>query len=114
VYKREQRERLGWLIMRVQRRQVRRHTMAKEDDRQTLEEKPRKRHKFEQEVLAYLKEHGPQPYNGLYVLFDRHSTAEIQSISHGLKQGKLIQIGEDSYQMVSLTASGLKRLEETS
>ena len=88
--------------------------MAKEDDRQTLEEKPRKRHKFEQEVLAYLKEHGPQPYNGLYVLIDRHRTAEIQSVSHGLKQGKLIQIGMDSVQMVSLTASGLKRLEGTS
>ncbi len=88
--------------------------MAKEDDRQTLEEKPRTRHKFEQEVLAYLKEHGPQPYNGLYVLFDRHRTTEIQSVSHGLNQGKLIQIGKDSYQMVSLTANGLKRLEGTS
>ena len=88
--------------------------MAEGNDRQTLEEKPRKRHKFEQEVLAYLKEHGPQPYNGLYILFDRHRTAEIQSVSHGLKQGKLIQIGQDSYQMVSLTASGLERLEETS
>jgi len=88
--------------------------MAEGNDRQTLEEKPRKRHKFEQEVLAYLKEHGPQPYNGLYILFDRHRTTEIQSVAHGLKQGKLIQIGKDSYQTVSLTSSGLERLEETS
>jgi hypothetical protein len=88
--------------------------MLEKNDRQTLEEKLRKRHKFEQVVLAYLKEHGPQPYNGLYILFDRHRNAEIQSVSHGLNQGKLIQIGKDSYQMVSLTASGLKRLEETS
>ena len=88
--------------------------MAMEDDRHTRQEKPRKRRKFEQEVLAYLKEHGPQPYNGLYILFDRHRTAEIQSVSHGLNQGKLIQIGQDSYQMVSLTASGLKRLTQTS
>jgi hypothetical protein len=88
--------------------------LAQENARQTREEKPRKRHKFEQEVLAYLKEHGPQPYNGLFVLFDRHRTAEIQFVSHGLTQGKLIQIGQDSVQMVSLTASGLKRLEGTS
>ena len=89
--------------------------MGKTADRQNLEEEHTKRHyKFERETLAYLKEHGPQPYNGLYVLFDRHRTAEIQSVSHGLKQGKLIQIGQDSYQMVSLTASGLERLEETS
>lgn len=54
--------------------------MSKEDDRQTLEEKPRKRHKFEQEVLTYLKEHGSQPYNGLFVLFDRYPTAEIQFV----------------------------------
>ena len=89
--------------------------MEKTNDRQNLEEEHTKRHyKFERETLAYLKEHGPQPYNGLYILFDRHRTVEIQSVSHGLKQGKLIQIGQDSYQMVSLTASGLERLEETS
>ena len=88
--------------------------MAKKNDRQQPEEESRKKHKFERELLAYLKEHGPQPYGGLYVLFDRHRTAEIQSVSHGLRQGKLIQIGKDSYQMVSLTPSGLKRLDETS
>ena len=87
--------------------------MGKTADRQNLEEELTKRHyKFERETLAYLKEHGPQPYGGFYVLFDRHRTAEIKSVLHEFRQGKLIEIGKDSCQMVSITASGLKRLEE--
>jgi hypothetical protein len=82
------------------------------NDRQNLEEEHTKRHnKFEREALAYLKEHGPQPYDGFYVLFDRHRTAEIKSVLHEFRQGKLIEIGKDSHQMVSITASGLKRLK---
>jgi hypothetical protein len=30
---------------------------------------------FQREVLAYLKEHGPQPYDVLYVHFDPNRTA---------------------------------------
>jgi len=93
-----------------QRRDIR---TGKPNDRQNLEEELTKRHnKFEREALVYLKEHGPQPYDGFYVLFDRHRTAEIKSILHEFRQGKLIEIGKDSHQMVSITASGLKRLEE--
>jgi hypothetical protein len=87
--------------------------MAKEDDRQNVEEELTKRHnRFEQEALAYLKEHGPQPYDGFYVLFDRHRTAEIKSVLDEFRQGKLIEIGKDSHQMDSITAFGLTRLEE--
>ena len=31
---------------------------------------------FQRAVLAYLKEHGPQPYDVLYVHFDPNCTAE--------------------------------------
>jgi len=85
--------------------------MGTTNDRENLEDT--KRHnKFERETLAYLKEHGSQPYDGFYVVFDRHRTAEIKDVLHGFRQGKLIEIGKDSHQMVSITASGLKRLEE--
>jgi hypothetical protein len=91
-----------------QRRDIR---MGKTNDRQNLEDT--KRHnKFERETLAYVKEHDPQPYNGFFVLFDRHRTAEIKAVLHKFRQGKLIEIGKDSHQMVSITASGLKQLEE--
>ena len=87
--------------------------MGKTNDRQNLEEEHTKRHnKFEREALGYLKEHGPQPYDGFFILFDRHRTAEIKSVLHEFRQGKLIEIGKDSHEMVSITTSGLNRLEE--
>jgi hypothetical protein len=86
--------------------------MGKRNDRQNLEEEHTERHnKFEREALGYLKEHGPQPYGGFFILFDRHRTAEITSVLHEFRQGKLIEIGKDSHEMVSITTSGLKRLE---
>ena len=87
--------------------------MGKRNDRQNLEGEQTKRHnKFEREALAYLKEHGPQPYNGFFIVFDHHRAAEIKTVLDEFRHGKLIEIGKDSSQMVSLTASGLKRLEE--
>ena len=65
---------------------------------------------FQREVLAYLKEHGPQPYDVLYVHFDPNRTAEIQAILRELIQWKFIEKGTDSYMMVSITASGILRL----
>jgi hypothetical protein len=86
--------------------------MGNTNDRQNLEEEQTKRHnKFEREALAYIKEHGHQPYAGFFVLFDHHRAAEIKSVLHEFRQGKLIEIGKDSNQMVSITALGLKRLE---
>ena len=65
---------------------------------------------LQREVLAYLKEHGPQPYDALYVHFDANPTAEIEVIFRELIQWKFIERGTDSSMMVSITVSGIARL----
>ena len=65
---------------------------------------------FQRAVLGYLKEHGPQPYDALYVHFDPNRTAEIQAVLHELIQWKFINRDTDSYMTVSITASGIARL----
>jgi hypothetical protein len=65
---------------------------------------------FQREVLAYLKEHGPQPYDVLYVHFDPNRTAEIQAVLQELIHWKFIERGTDSSMTVSITASGIARL----
>jgi ribosomal protein L2 len=56
------------------------------------------------------EEHGPQPYEVLYVHFDPNRTAEIQAVLHELIQWKFIEKGTDSSLTVSITTSGLARL----
>ena len=63
------------------------------------------------QVLEHLTEHGPTHYDALYVLFDRNGTAHVQTVLHGLKQRKHIEIGKDTDEKVSITTSGLKCLE---
>ena len=65
---------------------------------------------FQREVLAYLKGHGPQPYDVLCVHFDPNRTAEIQAVLHELTQWKFIDRGTDSRMTVSITAAGIARL----
>ena len=65
---------------------------------------------LQREVLAYLKEHGPQPYDALYVHFDPNRTSEIQAVLHELIQWKFIDRGTDSEITISITASGIARL----
>ena len=65
---------------------------------------------FQRAVLAYLKEHGPQPYDLLYVRFDPNCTAEIKSVLQELVQWKFIDRGKDSPMTVSITASVIARL----
>jgi hypothetical protein len=65
---------------------------------------------LQREVLGYLKEHGPQPYDALYLHFDPNRTAEIEAVFRELIQWKFIERGSDSSMMVSLTASGIARL----
>jgi len=65
---------------------------------------------FQREVLAYLKEHGPQPYDVLYVHFDPNCTAEIKAVLHEMIQWKFIDRAKDSDMTVSITASGVARL----
>jgi len=65
---------------------------------------------FQREVLAYLNEHGPQPYDALSIHFDPNHTAEIQAVLHELTQWKFIERGMDSSMTVAITASGIARL----
>ena len=65
---------------------------------------------FQREVLAYLKEHGPQPYDALYLHFDSNRTPEVESVFRELIQWKFIERGTDPSMMVSITASGIARL----
>jgi len=65
---------------------------------------------LQREVLAYLKKHGPQPYDVLCVHFDPNRTAEIQAVIHGLIQWKFIDRAKDLYMTVSITAAGIARL----
>jgi hypothetical protein len=61
-------------------------------------------------VLAYLKEHGSQPYDILYVHFDPNRTPETQAVLHELAQWKFIEKGTDSAMTVSITPAGINRL----
>jgi hypothetical protein len=65
---------------------------------------------FQRAVLAYLKEHGPQPYEVLYLHFDPNCTAEIKAVLQELVQWKFIDRAKDSDMTVSITASGIARL----
>jgi len=65
---------------------------------------------FQRAVLAYLKEHGPQPYDVLYVQFDPNCTGEIKAVLQELLQWKFIDRAKDSDMTVSITASGIARL----
>lgn len=65
---------------------------------------------FQREVLAYLKEQGPQPYDVLCVHFDPNRTGEIQIVLHELIQWKFIEKGTDSDMTVSITTPGITRL----
>lgn len=65
---------------------------------------------LQREVLAYLKEHGPLPYDVLHVHFDPNRTAGVQAVLHELIQWKFIDKGTDSSMTVSITAPGIARL----
>jgi hypothetical protein len=65
---------------------------------------------FQREILAYLKDHGPQPYAVLSGHFDLNGTAEIQAVLRELIQWKFIDKGMDSHMTVSITAAGIARL----
>lgn len=65
---------------------------------------------LQREVLAYLKEHGPQPYDALYAHFDPSRSPDIQAVLHELIQWKFIERGTDSHMTVSITAPGIARL----
>jgi hypothetical protein len=80
--------------------------------KQQQEEWYKRKRGFEQEVLAHLKAHGPQPYDGLYVMCYAVRNAEIQTVLYELNLWSLIEIGKDSFRTVSITAASLARLDE--
>jgi hypothetical protein len=63
---------------------------------------------IQREVLAYLKEYGPLPYDALYVHFDPTRTPEIQAVVDELIQWKFIERGTDA--SMTIIASGIARL----
>lgn len=65
---------------------------------------------LQREVLAYLKQHGSQPYDALYVYFDPKRTPEIEAVFRELIQWKFIERAKDLDMTVSITASGITRL----
>ena len=67
---------------------------------------------LQQEVLAHLKEHGPRKWEMLYVHFDQKRTSDVAPALQDLQAWEYIEVGKDNNRMVTITASGLKRLEE--
>jgi hypothetical protein len=65
---------------------------------------------LQREILAYLKEHGPQPYDVLYVQFDPNRTPEGQAVLDELIQWKFIERATDSHMTLSITGPGITRL----
>lgn len=82
--------------------------MAKKQYGPKYEKERRKRWELQRRVLDHLKEHGPQNYDGLYVLFDLDRSANIAPALQDLREWESIEVGKDN--IVTITASGLKRL----
>jgi hypothetical protein len=76
------------------------------------EKKMKKQRDLERRVLQHLKDHQGEPHNfdGLYVLFDLNRTADIGPVLDELRQRRYINVDKD--QSVTITESGLTRLEE--
>jgi hypothetical protein len=77
------------------------------------EKQLKKQRDFERRVLEHLKAHRDKPpphFDGLYVLFDLHRTGDVGNVLHELKQWGYIAVDKD--QNVTITESGLKRLED--
>lgn len=82
--------------------------MAKKLYGPKYEKERRKRWELERRVLKHLKGHGPSNYDALYVLFDPDRSANIAPALQDLREWESIAVGQDK--MVTITASGLKRL----
>ncbi len=83
--------------------------MAKKKTRSTSEKDHRTKCKYERLVLAYLRQLTERPYEDLRALLDPRNTLGLDSIVHEMHQANLINIVEG---YVSITTSGLRRLEE--
>lgn len=84
--------------------------MAKKPYGLKYEKEQKKQRDLERRVLEHLKKHGSSLYDGLYVLFDLERTAAIAPVLQDLRGDGYIEVTKD--EMVTITASGLRRLEE--
>lgn len=84
--------------------------MAKKHHGPKYEKEQKAKWMLQREVLAHLKEHGPRNWEMLYVHFDQKRTANIAPVLQDLREGKHIEVSKDD--IVTITASGLTRLEE--
>ena len=66
----------------------------------------------QREVLEHLKLYSPKKWDVLCVRFAIDRNANIQPVLHALKEAGYIEVGRGKGQMVAITDSGLKRLEE--
>jgi len=77
-----------------------------------FEKEQRKRWVLQRQVLGHLKKYGASNWDGLYVLFDLNRTAAIAPALQDLRECGYIEVTKDKDMMVTITASGLKRLDE--
>jgi hypothetical protein len=71
-----------------------------------------KKRGLQREVLELLKRNSPKKWDTLHSYFARERGANIQPVLEALKDARYIEVSEDIDQIVRITASGLKRLEQ--
>jgi hypothetical protein len=69
------------------------------------------RHSIERDILRHLKEHGPTPFQTLYVLFDRNHTGRANAAIADLRLGNLY-MKVDTTEVATITDAGLERLAD--
>jgi len=77
---------------------------------QQYEKEQKKKRELQRRVLEHLKEYSPQPWDILYTHFDQDRNANIAPALQDLSEYGDIAVDKDM--MVSITASGLTRLDD--
>ena len=70
------------------------------------------KHSIERDILRHLKEHGPTPFQALYVLFDRNRTGRANAAIADLRLGNLYMKVDTTTEIATITDAGLERLAE--
>jgi hypothetical protein len=70
------------------------------------------RHGIERDILRHLKEHGPTPFQSLYVLFDRNHTGRANAAIADLRLGNLYMKVDTTTEVATITDAGLERLAD--
>jgi beta-lactamase superfamily II metal-dependent hydrolase len=71
-----------------------------------------RRHSIERDILRYLKEHGPTPFQTLYSLFDRNHTGRANAAIADLRLGNLYMKVNTKTEIATITDAGLERLAD--